>query len=162
MGVGAIECPEMMDSLAEWVWAVQVVTTTVVASVVAYIAFQQWKTNQNRLRYELFDRRLKHCEAAKDFIISVWQNATASDEALQEFYRGIQGAVFIFDADTAEYLKSLHKQGLELRATIDEMEGLEQETRRSEFVAKKWKIIKWFDGELSQLEIRFGKFLNIR
>ena len=50
------------------------VITTIIAALVAVITWQQWITNQARLRHELFDRRYALFEQIAGFVAGVVQD----------------------------------------------------------------------------------------
>jgi len=59
-----------------WIYVFNALLTPVIAGVVAYIAYQQHKTNRDRLRLDLYDRRLKVFEGLMVLLSIIFQKGT--------------------------------------------------------------------------------------
>ena len=89
--------------------------TPIIALIVVFIAYQQWKTNDRRLKHEMFDRRYRVFEAAQNFIITALRDLTIEQKDLKVFYAEKLGAGFIFDADVEKYLNTMFEKATQLR-----------------------------------------------
>ena len=86
----------------------KVTPVTIVGVIALYVAWQQWKTNQQRLRHELYDRRLRIYTEVRKFISVALNDMQV--ETLFEFSRATAEADFLFGPDTgpiAAYLRDL-------------------------------------------------------
>jgi hypothetical protein len=54
-----------------WVAISSALLTPLIAIIVVLIAYRQWKTAHNRLKLDLFDKRLAIHSAARDLIATV-------------------------------------------------------------------------------------------
>ena len=72
-------------------------TPVVIGAIVAYIAWQQHKTNKHRLKMELFDRRYKVYDAVITTITKRYSKF--HDEIVLDLHRDISSARFLFNSD---------------------------------------------------------------
>lgn len=98
--------------------------TPVIAVLTIFIAYQQWRTNQQKLKLDCYDRRLKVYESAKCIIIASLNEATTIKDII-EFNMVIAGADFLFKQDIIDYLKELSKHCNNLRQYNKEYPGQE-------------------------------------
>jgi hypothetical protein len=91
------------------------IATVIVGLLVAYIAWQQWKISQAKLRLDLFDRRYKVYDATRTFIGVALRKTNFDDSDLFEFYRATSDAGFLFKADVVNYLKEVSTHANEMR-----------------------------------------------
>jgi peptidoglycan hydrolase CwlO-like protein len=105
----------------------QALLTPTIAVAAVYIAWQQWRTNYNKLRYDLFDKRYSVYEAASDFISSILRHGKMSEEAESTFLSGIKGSRFLFSKEVAEYFhKALYSDAVDLetnQSILSELQG---------------------------------------
>ena len=66
----------------------------VVAYIVAYIAYQQWRTNHQKYKMALFDRRYKIYDATVEYVISSFEKF--KHEKWKEFHKEVSSARFLF------------------------------------------------------------------
>jgi len=70
--------------------------TPLIAIITAYIAYQQWKTNQLKLHLDRYDRRLKVYEEVRKILSIIVRDAKANFVDLLEFRRAVSEADFLF------------------------------------------------------------------
>lgn len=63
--------------------------TPLIAIITAYIAYQQYNTNRQKLKLDLYDKRFKVFLGLQSLLIHILQTADVSDEALQLWQRYI-------------------------------------------------------------------------
>jgi hypothetical protein len=105
--------------------------TPVIAIVATYIAWQQWKTNQQKLILDRYDRRLKVYEDVRQILSLVCQDGKASNDDLLKFHRAVSEADFLFGSEIPAYIDEMkfHRAvseadflfGSEIPAYIDEI-----------------------------------------
>jgi hypothetical protein len=108
MNFSTLRAGTIQSNLPVWEMHLQALGPTLVAVVVgclaSYIAWQQWRTANHRLRFNLFDRRAAVYEALRDLIGHVQFHGNITAEELGEFYLHIRGAEFLFDDDTRDFI----------------------------------------------------------
>ena len=60
----------------------------ITACIVAYIAWQQYRIEHNKLRLAFYDRRLKVFESFHELFISILETGDVSDEAWAKYKNG--------------------------------------------------------------------------
>ncbi|WP_162350166.1 hypothetical protein [Pseudoxanthomonas gei] len=70
--------------------------TPLIAIVATYVAWQQWKTNQQKLVLDRYDRRLKVYEEVRKILSIIVRDAKASYEDLLAFRTSVSEADFLF------------------------------------------------------------------
>jgi hypothetical protein len=82
----------------------------VIAGAGVYIAWQQKRIADIRLRHELYDRRFKVYEAAKTLLVAHQTNGKLSGDEYIAYRRGTADAVFLLDAGVVGYLDELRRK----------------------------------------------------
>ena len=136
--------------------------TPVIAVLGAYIAWRQWKTAQNRLKLDLFERRVGVYDAAKAFIASIVQSGKATDESTYKFLRATKEAKWLFNDQIAEYLdETMWEKAVDLQTLASELEGIPGGQERSENIRKQREIKQWFNSQFKVIDNFFTDFLRI-
>ena len=151
------------SSLPAWVPILAALLTPTIAIVAAYIAWQQWRTNRNKLKLDLFERRYAYYEAASELIRRILTSGKATDQVTSEFIHKIRGAQFIVGEAVATYFyKQLYSNALDLNTLDDELQGLDVGPERSAIVGKRSDIKKWFSDQPEVLDDLFKPLLNLK
>ena len=145
-----------------WVQILSALLVPMIAFAVGMIACFQWRTNKNRLKLELFDRRAKYYEAALQFIGDTMAKGEVSTESLRDFHHAQYGSAFLLDDDVTEYLKELWKKGAAANVLGSELEGLSVGDNRNMIVQKRSEAVKWIVKQPEILQRKFERFLKIK
>jgi hypothetical protein len=62
----------------DWIDVLSALLTPTIAILGIYIAYQQWRTNKNRLKLELFDKRYEIFTNIKKFIANILTSALSN------------------------------------------------------------------------------------
>jgi hypothetical protein len=84
-------------------------TPLIIGLLAAYIAYQQWRTNHRKLKLDLFDRRFKVYQAARQ-LLAITETGGATDEMtvrtmVRSFQHDVQQGAFIFPQKVLEFLQ---------------------------------------------------------
>lgn len=146
-----------------WTAYVSALLVPMVAVLGAVIAYRQWRTAQNRLKLDLFDRRFSVFDAARNLIASVVTRGKATDEELFKFLSGTREAKWLSNADIAEYLdKQLYRKALDLKCLDSELKGAPVGEERSKNVRKQSELKDWILQQYNVLDEKFSPFLNLQ
>ena len=145
-----------------WVQVLSALLVPMIAMVVGLIAYCQWRTNQNRLKLELLDRRMKYYEAALQFIGDTMAKGEVSDESLGKFGHAQYGSAFLLNDDVTEYLKELWKKGSAANVLRSKFERLPVGDDRTLIVQKQYEAVNWIVGQREILQRKFEPFLKIK
>ncbi|MEE9613827.1 MAG: hypothetical protein V3W31_02595 [Thermodesulfobacteriota bacterium] len=136
-----------------------------IAIIATYIAYQQWRTNRQKLTLERYDRRLHVYEEVRKILSIILRDAKASTEDLIEFYTSVSEADFLFGPEIPEYIDEIRKRGLNLwrwnqeyrDSTQERPEGYDHE----QVVKEMRKERKWFTEQFEPAKEKFKKYLDI-
>ncbi|HDZ57089.1 MAG TPA: hypothetical protein ENI17_18135 [Pseudomonas xinjiangensis] len=142
--------------------AISALLVPVIALLGALIAYLQWNTNHKRLKHELFERRYKFYEAIRDFLGTILTSGRVSQEAEMNYLINTSGIMFVFDKDIAEYIeKHIWHPAVDLRCLEAEIDGHPAGQARTANAVNQAKIKKELNKELTELETRFAKYLQL-
>jgi hypothetical protein len=100
-----------MPPLPYCIQIVQAVGPSAVAIVVgliaAYVAFRQWRTASDRLRFDLFEKRHEIYKKLQDVIAGALARGTVGYDDMATFYSGMRGVEFLFEPDIEQYLAEI-------------------------------------------------------
>lgn len=128
----------------------QVVTalaTTAIAVFVAWIGYRQWKTNQEKLRLDLYNRRFDIFVRVLDYYQDIF--AASSDiethlQIRQKFIRAVRESRFLFPQSSSIHR---HLEEMQMRATrYKEMAYGEKETADRAFHSRAFDKVRQEDS----------------
>lgn len=90
-----------------WTNYLAALLTPTVAVLGSFIAYRQWRTAQNKLKFDLFDRRFAVYEASRDLLASVMTSGKAKDEEVFKFkfLSATREAKWLLNNEVATYLE---------------------------------------------------------
>lgn len=138
--------------------------TPIIAGVVAYIAYQQHKTNRDKLRFNLYDRRLKVFEELMVLLWVIFRKGMCNDQEREQFQRATVEGSFLFDKDIANYLDTIHNKTLELGTirAILKLNSLPRGDKRDQTVEKETQLFDWFMDQFEVSKEKFARYLSFR
>ena len=148
---------------AHWTAYVTALTVPVLATLGAAIAYRQWRTAQNKLKLDLFDKRMLVYQAARDALRHITSHAELGPEQQIKYLSGIQTAKWLFGSEVDTYLsKTLwHKIiDLELHRTMV-YDAPTDNPERGKHVQLKAETLKWLMDQYSVLDIKFSKYMAL-
>jgi hypothetical protein len=110
-----------------------------VSLVVAVVQYAQWRTANQKVVIDLYDRRFKVYEQLAKAIGPVLREGEVSGAAFKEFMIGQADASFLFGDDVQEYLKALRKSFAWLTSMTNEV--IDNSPKRAELIDAKFKYI---------------------
>ena len=140
----------MNPTIPSWVTVLSALLTPAIALSVALIAYRQWRTAQNRLKLDLFDRCLAiHTEALE--IISKVASNTIEPTDLTKFEPAARQARWLLDEEVERYFK---KEFIpKVTDHIAERLGAYPLTR---------ELSMWIMAQEDALDAKFDRFLKIK
>ena len=139
--------------------------TPIIAIVATYVAWQQWKTNQQKLNLERYERRLRVYEEVRKILSIILRDAKASTEDLLKFRTSVSEADFLFGPEIPEYIDEIYKRGLNLWRWNQEYRDYTQEKPEGydhkEVVEEKHKELTWLTEQFGPAKEKLEKYLDI-
>ncbi len=134
----------------------------VIAGIVAYIAWQQHKINRDKLRLELYDKRLRVFNSLMNLLGDISRDGDCTHGRLGHDCAEIDESDFLFDKDITDYLKEIVTEARNLHNIEQEIKHIEilSEERRETIQDKRTKVFFWLFGQITESQVRFKKYLN--
>jgi hypothetical protein len=144
-----------------WVAISSALLTPLIAVIVAIIAYRQWKTAQNRLKLDLFEKRLAIHNAARGLIATVTSYGKIENKDIFEFLSGIQQARWLLNNDIVQYFeKDLWPRVTKLQELNDTPDSAGED--RAANIRRQRELKEWIAGQRANLDGKFDQFLKIR
>lgn len=145
----------------QWIEISKGLLTPAIGLLAIYIAWQQWNTNRNKLKLDLFEKRFSVFQKTRSFLSAVLRDGRVKRDELETYRLSILDSVFLFDKQTSEYLWSLHKTALKAVQYNSSLEGKPVGEERSKLVEQESKQVEILTDALGGLQKRFEKFLKL-
>jgi len=131
---------------------------TITGLIALYIAWMQWRTNKNRLRLELYDRRYKVYSALQGFLSYVIHVGNIQLSDVVRFNGETAGSEFLFGEEVRGYLRDISAKAFELYAVQQQaaaVSGSVQANRERE-------LKEWFSDKQQDVIAKFDKYLKVK
>jgi hypothetical protein len=139
------------------------IAPSVIAFIAVIIASQQWFTNRNQLKNQLFDRRIEIYQSITRFISEILVgDSVHEEEERTRFLRATKDAYFLFDEDIKTFVEEIRLKTNELRSYSRELRGNITEEDRKVNIQKQRELHYWLENTLKTIEPRFVKYLKLQ
>lgn len=88
--------------------------TVLISITVAYIAYQQYKTNNSWLQFETYEKKLKIYKSVKDFLREFQKEGQTNYERCYKFYSDTLEAIFLFDKSVQKHIEAIFYKSIEI------------------------------------------------
>jgi uncharacterized tellurite resistance protein B-like protein len=140
------------------------IAPSIIALIAVIIASQQWFTNRNQLKNQLFDRRIEIYQSITRFISEMLVGDPAHEEEERtRFLRATKDAYFLFDEDIKTLVEEIRLKTNELRSYSRELQSSNiTEEERKVNIQKQRELHDWLENTLKTIEPRFIKYLKLK
>lgn len=152
----------MPDYIKEVLQILSGLLVPIIAIITTYIAYQQYKTNRDKLRFGLYDKRYAVYSFLKGFISQIIRNGTITPKRIFEYRRKTKESEFLFDKEITAYLEEVFKKTFELHAIHERYSPLPVGDERSRLVDKEAELLSWFESQISVANDKFNKYLSFK
>lgn len=142
--------------------------TPLIAIIGIYIAWQQYRVNQQRLRHDTYDRKIEVYRAVKRYFADIVRSGKSSYERAKEFYDETSEATFLFSDDINEKIDEIYDKSIDMiqlheqMYPSDESPGLPVGDERSEVAKRNSELLKWHLSQIKIIKELFKKELGIK
>lgn len=151
-----------MQPEPHWTAYLSALLTPTVAVLGTLVAFQQWRTARNKLKFDLFQRRLLVYEATQSFLASVFSSGKVTDEALAKYASGVAEARWLYGSSISTYLnENVWRKAIDLQCLHAELEGLPVGEERSANVRSQAELKKFLLSLSKLIDAKFEPFLRL-
>ena len=137
--------------------------TPVIAITTAWIAYQQYQLAKERMRRELYDRRITVYRGVVEVLSSVITYGNVRGGELANWAKATAEKAFLFDDDLCEYLETIRKRAVDVwvcGAQLGEG-GLPVGPERGEVAGRQGEGLLWLANQLPELQTRFAPYLRV-
>lgn len=136
----------------------------VIACIAVYIAYQQHKTNRDKLRFNLYDKRLKVFHSLMNFLGDISADGDCSHGRLGQYGAEISESRFLFDKDITDYLEKIYTKAGKLHDLEHEIKniGALSKERKENIQNKRTEVFFWLFGQITESQTRFEKYLGFK
>jgi len=133
--------------------------TPLIAIVALYIAVQQHNVQRDKLRFDLYEKRLAVFNATMNLLASVETHAVADAGAIYRFIADTANVRFLFGVEMEKYLESVgsavrQRRKLHLRVVKEQKEG------KTDTVNQEYEALERLLGETERAKERFQPYLG--
>jgi hypothetical protein len=152
-----------MYYLPWWMQWAQALALIVISCLGSWIAFKQARIAAAKLNLDLYDRRFKIFDAARNLVSNAIKQSYIPKTAIIAFNLDVSDAVFLFGMDVEEYLEKLQAKAVELYHIGEKLDLMRERGQpNSEKVAEELaeQIIK-FAEEYDNMVVVFKPYLKL-
>jgi hypothetical protein len=139
--------------------------TPVIACGMLYIAYQQWRTNENKWRFDRYDKRLKVYQEVTKTLSVIMGTVHPEMPDLFEFRKQTAEADFIFGPEIPEYIEEIFRRGTKLHYANEQYRDITQTPPPGydhEAVVKQMhEQIDWIAAQFPIAREKFKKYLDV-
>jgi hypothetical protein len=140
--------------------------TPIIAVIAAifgsYIAWRQWRTARDRLKLDLFDRRLANYGVLMRFLGSIQMKGHIDDADLFAFLGDTRNAKWLLSREIDAYFDEIRKKADEYRDIHIKLRTLPDGEERTRQGHASSAIILWMRDQFSAVNPRFEPFLKLQ
>lgn len=137
----------------------------VVGLVASLISFLQYKISRDKLRLDLFAKRLEAYEKLQEFFTSVMRHGTVKDEALPVLAEARYKSRFLFGPEIEKSFDGLWKKAIDTRTLntrIHAPGSLPVGPERDAACEREGVLVKELMGEMTSCSERYARYLRFK
>jgi len=157
-----VEAPQPIAPAIHWTAYSTAIAGPFIAVIAAWIAFRQWQLARNKLKLDLFDRRMAVYEAVRTMLGKATRAGKLTLEEEVEFLSGVQTAKWLFGPEVQTYLeKELWNKIVDF-GYQNTMMASASGNQRAEHIKARTEIFKWIMSQYEQLDKLCKPYLTLR
>lgn len=151
-------------SVKPYVDLLSALLTPLIAVIATYIAYQQYRANQLKLRHDLYDRRLQVFNAVAEFLAHVMREGTTDRAQLMTLLQKTRESYFLFGNQVSKYVTELYEKGVDLEYYDKQLDhsGLPVGEERTRLAHQQGDLLKWFADQFDVIRPLFAKTLSLQ
>ena len=155
-----------MENIKFIVQIISSVGTLFIASVVVYITYQQHKTNRDKLRLDLFEKRYKVFRTLMEFLAFIFTFGNADPKKIMTFKADTNDSIFLFEEEISSYIEKVYDKAWEIHSANFKLEHhkIREETQEQTDATFKNReeVWQWFSNELKKAPEIFKPYLKFK
>ena len=137
--------------------------TLVLGTVGGFIAYGQYKTNRDKLRLDLFEKRLEAYEKLQLFFNELFKHARVKNDTIPILAEARYRFQFLFGDEIEKHIDEVWDKTLEMSALYDKMYGedsLPLGKERTRVGEQHSDLLKWHRDQRKGSKTRFARYLK--
>jgi hypothetical protein len=127
------------------------------------IAYWQWRTANDKLRLDHFDRRFTVHNIARNLLATIMTTGRITSEDLYKFGSGVRETKWLLNDDIDNYFQNqLWKNANKLLTLLETIDSLPSGQERTNNVNKQAELREWFQKQYIVLDTKFSPFLKLK
>lgn len=144
-----------IETLSEIINLLSAALIPIIAIIVAYIAWRQYKTDKDKLRLDLYEKRFKVYQSTIELLAIILEKADVSREEVSQFTCKTNDSKFLFENKIPDYIENLRKNAIKLHY-------LNKRFREDRIANESNDLEKWFDDQFKVTTDIFMKYLSFK
>ena len=147
-------------TLGDWLRVISTLSTFAVGVAVSFLAYQQFRLSRSKLKFDLYEKRLRLFNAVRDFASTV---ALRGQVDSGQFYRETIERHFLFEKDVCDYVHQMYEKAKQVERTKAELQrpNLDEDEREA-LNATLVETKTWFFNQSDTMLRVFSKDLSIK
>lgn len=135
--------------------------TPTIAVLTAYIAYRQYKTDKNKLKFDLYEKRFNLFSEFKSLLFKINADGKIDRLELRDFKFKTIECNFLFGSDIWEFRNALIEKSLRITQLNERIpEEMNDPQKLEELQTERKKISLWCDSKYENIEKTFYKYLD--
>ncbi len=108
-------------TIDQWLRLFQIIATFTVGGAGVFIAWQQMRSTNLRLKMDMYDRRLRVYDSVQTLLFKMGYSRLFNEDDILKFLKQVEAANFLFNDDVKHEIAQLKKLGFELCSLSEEI-----------------------------------------
>ena len=145
-----------------WTEYVSSIGVMIIAAIAALIAFRQSQIARNKLKLDLFDKRMEVYSAVREALGCITRQGNLTQEQQLEYLQGIRTARWLFGQEIFTYLdETLWRKIVDLEFQGKMSEG-SADPERVKHIQARTETFKWLVSQYKEFDALVAKYLTLR
>jgi hypothetical protein len=146
-----------------WTAYVAALGPLIIAALVVYIAWQQWLTAKDRLKFDLFEKSFPAYQHLYNLVQEICQNGRATNDDYVRFRVETRDIKWLFSAIVSKYVYNELLPAVKRLSIIrTQIENPDPDQDTSALVRNEVELASWFDDQLNVIEKKVSSDLKLR
>lgn len=148
--------------MVHWTQYISAIGIPLIAALAAWIAFRQFQIARNKLKLELFDKRMEIYSTVRETLSSIARQGRLTQEQEIQYLQGTRSARWLFGPEVSNYLDETlwHKiVDLELHNTMSKGSG---DPERVKHIQERAETMKWMISQHKEFDAMVESYLTLK
>jgi hypothetical protein len=135
----------------------------IVGALGVYIAYRQYKVNKDKLRLDLFEKRLEAYEKLQEYFNHFIAEGWVDNEAIRLLNLARYKSIFLFDNEVSDYIDKVQAVAIEMRKLQMKIHGsnaLPDGEERNKACDRESEIFQWHLDQQKDSPKQYIKYLK--